>query len=361
MISAGSSSQAWALVGLLVAACGCEGQAPAESGSDGPPPARVRLGEVRSGSIEAQWSFLGDVQALRQARLAAGASGEVRKVRVRVGDHVKAGDLLLEVDPSLAAARVRAASASKEAGAAQLERARRDAERLTGAGPDIAAAAEIEQASSEKKRAAAERERLRAAEAEARAQLGRHRVRAPFDGVIASRSVDPGDWVDPGIEVIELVDDQGVEVLTSVPPDVARFLSVGDKAVLELSGQRTTATIEGIVPALDAESRTMRLRLVPDEPTPWLLPGAAVDVILTVERSEEGAVVIPRDALVYGIASTQVVRSTEGKAEIVPVEVLARSREELLVKSESLSAGDAVVTRGNERVFPGQPLIVLEN
>ncbi|KPK56340.1 MAG: hypothetical protein AMS22_01460 [Thiotrichales bacterium SG8_50] len=361
MISVGFRSQGWWLLGLLLVALGCEGEAPAASGSDGPPPARVWLGEVRSGSIEAQWSFLGDVSALRQARLAAGASGEVRRVMVRVGDHVKAGDLLVEVDPSLATARVRAAAASKEASAAQLERARRDAERLSSAGPDIAAAAEIEQATSEKKRAAAERERLRAAEAEARAQLGRHRVRAPFDGVIAARNVDPGDWVDPGVEVVELVDDRDVEVLASVPPDVARYLSVGDAATLELAGQRTAATIQGIVPALDTESRTMRLRLVPAEPTAWLLPGAAVDVVLTIERSEEGAVVIPRDALVYGIASTQVVKSVDGKAEVVPVEVLAWSRDELLVESEALSAGDAVVTRGNERVFPGQPLIVLED
>ena len=72
---------------------------------------------------------------------------------------------------------------------------------------DIAAAAEIEQATSERKRAEAERRRAKAAEAEARAQLGRHRVVAPFDGVVANRRVDPGDWVDPGVEVIELVRD----------------------------------------------------------------------------------------------------------------------------------------------------------
>ena len=61
-------------------ALGCEGEAPAKSGPNGPPPARVRVGEVRAGSIEAQWSFLGDVSALQRARLAAGASGEVRRV-----------------------------------------------------------------------------------------------------------------------------------------------------------------------------------------------------------------------------------------------------------------------------------------
>ncbi|MGB5694354.1 MAG: efflux RND transporter periplasmic adaptor subunit, partial [Polyangiales bacterium] len=196
--------------------------------------------------------------------------------------------------------------------------------------------------------------------AEARAQLGRHRVKAPFDGVVGARNVDPGDWVDPGVEVLELVDDTGVEVLASVPPEVARFLSVGDKATLERRGETTAATIEGIVPALDTESRTVRLRLVPDQPEPWLLPGAAVDVLLTIQRSEEGAIVVPRDALVYGIANVQVVKSADGKAELVPVQVVASGRDEVLVRSEALAPGDVIVTRGNERVFPGQPLIVLE-
>ena len=360
MISPVSRVPAYALVALLLAALGCEGEAPAKSGPNGPPPARVWVDTVRDGSIQAEWSFLGDVTALQHARLAAGASGEVRRVLPRVGDRVKEGDLLVEIDPSLATARVRAASASKEAGTAQYERAQRDAERLSTAGPDIAAAAEIEQATSERKRAEAERRRAKAAEAEARAELGRHRVQAPFDGVVAMRSVDPGDWVDPGVQVIELVDDRGVQILASVPPEVSRYLSTGSKATLAYDGETTPATIRGIVPALDSESRTVRLRLTPDDPPSWLLPGAAVDVILTVERSEEGALVIPRDALVYGIAKTQVVKSVDGAAAPVPVNVIARGRDELLITAEGLQVGDTVVTRGNERVFPGQPLIVLE-
>ena len=77
------------------------------------------------------------------------------------------------------------------------------------------------------------------------------------------------------------------EVLASVPPEVSRYLSINDKARLQRKGAVVAATLQGIVPALDTESRTVRLRLVPDEPTAWLLPGAAVDVLLTIERSED--------------------------------------------------------------------------
>ena len=361
MISGFSKLFAGLLVAPLLALVGCEGEAPAKTGPNGPPPARVWVDSVKTGSIQAEWSFLGDVIALQQARLAAGASGEVRRVLVRVGDRVEQGQLLVEIDPSLAAARVRAAEASRNAGDAELERARRDAERLSKAGPDIAAGAEIEQAESEQKRASAERQRRRAAAAEARAELGRHRVKAPFQGVISMRSVDPGDWVDPGVQVVELVDDRGVEVLASVPPEVSRYLSIGDQATLRYRGGEVPANIEGIVPALDSESRTVRLRLAPDEPRVWLLPGAAVEVLIRVERSEDDSLVIPRDALVYGIAKTQVVKAVDGKAEPVPVRVLARGRDQVLVRAPELAAGDTVITRGNERVFPGQPLIVLED
>lgn len=360
MISLGSLRFGVLCAGLSLLVAGCKGEAPAKSdASEGPPPARVQVAETKGGSISAEWSFLGDVRALKRAKLAAGAAGEVLEVRVRVGDRVKKGDLLVDIDPSLATARVRAARASKQAGAAELERAQRDSDRLIGAGPDIAAQAEIEQATSERKRAVAERGRLKAAEAEARAQLGRHRVRAPFDGVVANRLVDPGDWVDPGVMVVELVDDTEVEVLVSAPPDVAQYIATNDKALLRHRNASIPATVRGVVRALDDESRTVRVRLVPDETAVWLLPGAAVDVLLTIERSEPGAVVIPRDALVYGIADIHVVKVADGRAEPVPIEIVARGREEILVKAESLAAGDSVVTRGNERVFPGQPLTIV--
>jgi len=159
--------------------------------------------------------------------------------------------------------------------------------------------------------------------------------------------------------VIELVDDTGVEVLVSAPPELAPYLKSGDEALLRHDGASASATIVGVVRALDEESRTIRLRLVPDEPAAWLLPGAAIDVILSIERSEPGALVVPRDALVYGIADIHVVRVKEERAEPVPIKIIARGRDEVLVRGEALAAGDLVVTRGNERVFPGQPLTIV--
>ena len=346
------------ILALAVAPAGCS-RGPAEGQSSGPPPALIAVGEIGAGSIEVEWSFLGDVQALRRAELAAGAAGEVHRVLVRVGDRVKKGELLLEVDPSLASARVRAAEASRRAGKVRAEQAVRDSERLQRAGSEVVSGAEIEGAGSQVEELTAERARLKAAAREARAELGRHRVKAPFDGVVATRLVDPGDWVDQGTQVMEFVDDAGVEVLVSAPPEAAMHINEGHPATLERGGATVAATVDGVVRALDTQSRTVRLRLSPSEQAPWLLAGAAVDVRIVVKREAANAVALPRDALVYDVAGARAMKVVDGKAVPVQLQVVARGREQVLVRGEGLAVGDQVVTRGNERLRPGQSVSIV--
>lgn len=344
---------------LLLGACTPDAPTEGDPPGGGPAPARVAVGQVSSGGVDAEWSFLGEVEALRHASLGAGADGEVRSVKVRAGDRVERGALLVEVDPSLAAARLREAEAATEAGAAEAEQAERDAERLRGAGPDVFSPAEIERAAAEMDRARAETVRRRAAAGEARVQLGRHRVKAPFAGMVARRLVDPGDWVQAGTPVIELIDPEHVEVIVSVPPEVAQYLEADAPVRLEHAEDGVDASVRVVVRALDEESRTVRVRVLPKEPAVWLLPGSAIDARFSIRREEEGALVVPRDALVYGIADVYVMKVVDGEAVRVPVQIVARGADRVLVRAEALSEGDSLVTRGNERLRPGQALTII--
>ncbi|MFM2438133.1 MAG: hypothetical protein RLZ55_950, partial [Actinomycetota bacterium] len=99
---------------------------------------------------------------------------------------------------------------------------------------------------------------------------------------------------------------------------------------------------------------TLPVRLVPTgtERPAWLLPGRFLDVEL--ELPEEGGVVVPRDAVTYGVRGARVVRVVDGAAQMVPVEVVVQSGDRALVRGDGLAAGQRVVTRGNERLRPGQ-------
>ena len=103
----------------------------------------------------------------------------------------------------------------------------------------------------------------------------------------------------------------------------------------------------------------MTLRLAPKAEEPWLLAGAAVDVKLSATVEQKGALVIPRDALVYGAVGQNVVKVVDGKTAPVPVSIVAKGRDAVLAVGDGLAEGDTVVVRGNERLMPGQPITIV--
>lgn len=358
---------AWAMaLGFGASACTVaeSKEEPAASSRPAVAAARVAVATARGGGLDDEWRFLGRVEPLHRAELAAGAEGQVLEVDVRVGDRVSDGELVVRVDPSLARARVAAAAASKVEAAKELAQAGRDRARAESLGAEILAQAEIEREVTRETTLEARRSRLSAAEREARAELGRYRVRAPFDAVVAARHVDPGDWVSPGDPLLDLVDDRSVEILVDGSAELVQRVDVGDRATIthRAGGDGETsidAEVVGVVRALDPVTRTATLRLQPSDSASWLLPGASIDVAFTIERREPG-VVVPRDALVYGAVGVRVIEVVDDKAAPVDVEVVATANDEALVRGEGLAIGDSVVTHGNERLRPGQSVVVVQ-
>ncbi len=343
---------------VFAALAACEEPAEAEGGGRGARgPADVEVASAVEGSVHARYVLLGEARALARASLGAGASGEVREVRVREGDRVQRGMVLVRVDSELARAALRDAEAARAQTSEELSQAAREADRLAAAGDQVVAAIEVERARSLRESLAARRSSAEAAIAGAQESLARHRVVAPFDGVVAARFVDPGDWVTAGTPVVELVGDRAVEVLVRATPDVGLSVGEGHPATLRRGDERVAARVVGVVRAVDPASRTVQLRLEPEDVPAWLVPGAVLDVELEVDREGEG-VVVPRDALVVGVVDSRVVAVIEGKARPIPVEILDRGTTHVRVRGEGLAPGTLVAVRGNDRLFPDQPVRV---
>lgn len=342
---------------LLACENGVEPVAAQPAQDKGPRAALVEVAEVKGGSMTDRWRFLGDVHADSRASLAAGAQGAVTHVRANVGDRVKKGLVLVEVDSALARAQLAVAEANFARGKEAHAQAKRERERLEGLKKNVVAEVELERARSRVLELASELRSLEAAIAQARATLDLHRVRAPFEGVVAVRTVDLGDWVRPGDPVLEMVSTGDVEILVDASGDLLGYVKQGDEATI-VGARKLAAEVAGVVPALDPKNRTVRIRLVPKEEGA-LLPGAEVGVEFSVDLSDRG-VIVPQDALVIAPTETKVVKVEEGKAKLIPVEVVARSGANALVSGEGLAAGDQVVVRGNERLRPDQAVKVTE-
>ena len=280
-----------------------------------------------------------------------GVDGPITKLDALEGAAVRKGDLLVQVDDSIARAELAAAVATADEAAVALSRSEADLARYGQVSSSVLAPAEVDRVRAD---VAGLTARLRSAEArvaEVRARLGRHAVRAPFSGTVTRRHADPGDWVTPGRVLVELASTTDLDVLVDVDASLAGLVEAGQPATLRRGGDELPATIAAVVPVLDPTTRTARVRLSPGA-TDGLIPGAPVTVVFDTTAALESGARVPRDAVLAGPAGAAVVRVTGDEAERVNVRVLAESPDFALV--DGVDPGDLVVTRGNEMLRPGQ-------
>lgn len=230
--------------------------------------------------------YAATVVSTDEARLATRASGSVREVRVDVGSVVERGDTLVKLD----ATDVEAVVARAAAG---LRQAERRFERIRNLEADGAATAQ------ELDDARAALETARSNLEEARAQREYVVLRAPFSGVITSRSVDGGDLAMPGSPVLSLVRPASLEVLADLPATAARRVSAGDRLSVSDpdTGVRYPVTVTRISPALDRSSRRVRVELRFVEPrSVRVAPGSYVR--LEISDPDRPTIWVPADAVV---------------------------------------------------------------
>lgn len=237
-----------ALLALLALGCGSatpEERPPRIGAVEDVPAIRVSPTEAAG-----HYRAAGTVRAARRAEVATRLMGRVESVRVRAGDRVRPGQLLLTVErASLTAARQQA-SAGRDQAAATLRRT----ERLYA--DSAAPLVQLEAARTAHAQAEAQ---VRAVQAD----LAYAEVRAPFAGVVAARAVDPGDQAAPGQPLLVIEDRTAREIVVAVPTEVGEWLQAGQTAAVEIGavGRRVAARIEAVVPGADPGSPTVEVRL----------------------------------------------------------------------------------------------------
>ncbi|HKP60217.1 MAG TPA: HlyD family efflux transporter periplasmic adaptor subunit [Polyangiales bacterium] len=222
------------------------------------------LAEPFAGQTTKGW--LGVIVAGQDADIAAELPGQVVHVFVEPGARVRRGDPLLQLSAvsvlgvsGMARAQYAQDRSAERAAELVLENAVAKADRMEHAGAAYASG-DVLTARSDARRAEAELAKLRATSALQRAMLRREiaradtqLIRAPFDGVLASRLVDPGDFVNAGSTLLRVVDDARF-VRFAVPAAEHAELTLGTKVMLTAPDQSLplTATLSSREPELDA-------------------------------------------------------------------------------------------------------------
>lgn len=301
--------------------------------------------------------FIGEVRARQRAELAFAVQGLVQQVLVESGDKVRRGQLLATVESAPSQAQLGVSHADWQRLLAAFDEARRKQQRVLSAYERQAAseaewtAAQADLRMAEAALAAAQAQRDGSAWSRARAEL-----RAPFDGVIASRSLEVGQVVGPGMQVLT-VDGAGRELWTSLPVGL-KPLRVGESVRLQTPRGEQDSKLLRIGARVEAGGTQRAAFALQDD---WRV-GDTLSVRLLDRASEGGTVLVPLRAVQgSGISNGAAERSAQVfriKAEGDTVERvsvrLGTLQDDQVEVLQGLAPGDRLVVAGGHALAPSE-------
>jgi RND family efflux transporter MFP subunit len=181
-------------------------------------------------------------------------------------------------------------------------------------------------------------------------RISRSNLRAPFAGVVSERFTQSGEWTQNGNPLVRLIDFNNSEIQVRVPQSIYSLITLNSIMAVHNADQTIKATVQTIVPVGTTASRLFELRLKPQQPLP---PGTLVRVSIPTAKARE-VTSIHRDSLVLRKGSISVFRiNDQNLSEQVSVDVGIGDGEYLELIG-NINPGDRIVTRGGERLRPGE-------
>lgn len=319
-----------------------------------PRPALVTI--VGASSVPGSMVLVGEVRSRYEANLGFRINGKIIERKVEVGSLVKKGQVLARLDAAdtqlsaaAAVADVRAAEASHALAQAELAR-----QRILFDKKFISASA-LDMREAELKTAHARLQQVKA-----RADVSNNQSRysalvADRDGIVTQIHAEPGQVVEAGVMVAQVVDSQQIEVLVAVPESRMQRLKIGDQVSIKLWADRAktySGEVREIAPAANAATRTFDVRVTIKNADDAIKLGMTAGVSFGQLASTE--IIIPSTALTQhqGKASVWVI---DARGIATPRQVVAGAYSEVgVVITNGLQAGEMVAIAGVHTLISGQ-------
>ncbi|MGE0161239.1 MAG: efflux RND transporter periplasmic adaptor subunit [Gemmatimonadales bacterium] len=276
----------------LAAACADVETSPVPAPSDATSSGETMVVELKR--LDAVVPVDGTVTAREEAVLSTRVMAQITALEVEVGDHVRAGQVLVRLGTDdVSASRQRAEAALHVAQAARDEAARHAARMDTLLSQDAVAVVQRDQARLALVQAESQVTLAEAALREVDAASRYSLLAAPFDGGVVSRSARVGDLASPGVPLMALAADGPREVVLGVPVEAALHLEPGSEIVVRGAPGRAIARVRAVAPGADHRSRTIEVRA--ELPSSW---PTGVSVTALVPTGTRDGIAIPESAVV---------------------------------------------------------------
>lgn len=316
--------------GVMLPGCA---KKPEEQKKSGPPPAIITVTQAQARDVQIIERAVGNADSATAPKVGAEVAGRIVKIRAEIGDWVKAGQVLAEIEPIDYSADAKRLEAQSVAQRKLTERYRE----LTKKGFISPATLEGYEAQD----VVAREQYNRAAK-----NLSRTRIVSPVSGRVDDRMVSVGDWIDLGKPVFQIATSDALRVRLPFPENVASRIKPGQRVLLSTPtapGKTVEGKIAQLRPQVGGASRSFDAIVEVKNPGDWK-PGASVDGEVIVE-THANAVTVPETSVVLRPAGTVVYAVAEGKAQQRIVKT-GNKNNGLVEILEGIAAGETVALDG---------------
>ena len=322
----------------------------------------VRVATVKKETVSEQISLIGTTEPIAESTVASEVSGLVKQFPVKEGDFIRKGNTLARLRTTYLKLKLEGARAAKAQTAANLLNAEKELGRVSKL-KDASSVAEkaYDQALYTHQALNQELMQHQSEIEQLEYELSRTEITAPFSGFIAKEHCQVGEWMSAGGPVVDIINLDPVLIKVDVPERyVVKLPSRGKVAVLirALSAQPREGSIYAVLPQGNPGARTFPVRVRVDNTDYSIKAGMEAGVTFNLSNTTE-ALLVPKDAIVTSGELRSVVIVTDGRAQPVGVKILGYHGSSVAVEGK-LESGDQVVTRGNERLRPGQAVEILK-
>ena len=331
---------------FLLAGCGDENIA-----FQKPPVVKVQKISLANAAQEENYS--GVVKGRYETNLSFQVGGKIISRDVQIGSRVRAGEVLMTLDPKDFVEQSRSYEAQVASTRAQLQLAKANLERYTELFKSEAVAAVIlDQYKTEFDAAQAAYDAAVAQAHQSQNALEYTTLTANADGVISEVQAEVGQVVAAGQSVLTLVQTNELEVVVDIPENKISDVQIGQSVSIDFWATHdiVSGTVREISPVADSASRTFTVKIsIPEVPNIQL--GMTANVLMTSATSTN-AIILPLSAIYQTGDAAQVWLVDGGKVSLKKIEVTAFDDNNVQVRG--LNAGDMVVVAGVQKLRGGQ-------
>ena len=345
------------LIAAALVLSACSKPAPPEE-----PIRAVKVVTVGMDSMHSGSEFAGDVRARTESRLGFRVGGKMVRRQAELGQRVKAGDVLAQLDPqdlklasAASRAQVAAAVTNRDLAAADFKRFKELREQ------NFISGAELERREAALKAAQAQVDQAQAQASGQGNQASYANLVADVSGVVTSVDAEPGQVVAAGTPVVRIAQDGPRDVVFTVPEDKVALITTG--SAVDVQVWATKAVLKGVVrevaASADPVTRTFGVKVSLDAKEALAL-GTTVTVLpQALDRSGIQVIKLPTSAFhqVGKASAVWVLDTASMTVKLQPVQIATADGNEVVVAS-GLQPGMLVVTAGVHVLSPGQKVTI---